>query len=256
MQLYSRELGEGTQPIIILHGLFGSSDNWLTFSKLFADTYKLFLLDQRNHGRSPWDEEFNYSVMADDLLEYITHHRIVDPIIVGHSMGGKTAMKFASKYPDLLKKLVVVDIGPKYYKPHHQRYLAALNALDLNTVNNRTEAEEKITQFIPEIDIKQFLLKNLYRTDEGNFAWRMNLENITKNIDNIGEGLDANSKFRKSTLFVRGGKSDYITEDDLIMIKWMYPASKVETILDAGHWVQAERPQELATVLSHFFTES
>lgn len=252
MQLFSRELGEGKQELIILHGLFGSCDNWLTFSKLLSDRYKIYLLDQRNHGRSPWDNGFDYNLMADDLLEFITQHRLSNPIIIGHSMGGKAAMRFASKYPDMIKKLVVVDIGPKYYKPHHQRYLAALHALVLTQINNRVEAEEKISQFIPENDVKQFLLKNLYRTDEGAFAWRMNLEVITKNIDNIGEGLDANIKFRSPTLFVRGGKSDYITEDDLIMIKWMFPNSQVVTIPECGHWVQAEKPQQLSELLVEF----
>lgn len=255
MQLNFKEVGSGNQAIIILHGLFGSSDNWLTFSKLLANDYKIFLIDQRNHGKSPWDDSFTYTDMALDLLEFITNNRIESPIVVGHSMGGKAAMKFASLYPDLIKKLVVVDIGPKYYKPHHQKYLAGLNNLNLNEIQNRTEADAEMLKFIPETEIRQFLLKNLYRNEENKFAWRMNLSVIDRDIENIGEGLDANNKFRKPTLFVRGAKSDYINEDDLIMIKWIFPNNKVETVENAGHWVQADQPQILADLLLKFFED-
>lgn len=251
MKLFYRELGEGS-PIVIMHGLFGSSDNWLTFAKKLAETHKIYLLDLRNHGQSPHDEEHNYAAMCDDLVAFIEEHNLFEPVLIGHSMGGKLAMKFAVKHADLLSKLVVIDISPKYYKPHHQKYLAALHALDLKSLESRQDADIHMQQYISDLGVRQFLLKNLYRKENNEFAWRMNLSVLSEQIDNIGEGLDANQRFRKPTLFVKGALSDYISEDDVIMAKWIFPHSKVETIEGAGHWVQAEKPLELLHVLEQF----
>ncbi|HTF80316.1 MAG TPA: alpha/beta fold hydrolase, partial [Cytophagales bacterium] len=244
-------LGEGS-PIIIMHGLFGSSDNWLTFAKKLAEKHKVYLLDLRNHGQSPHDTDHNYSVMLEDLRAFIEEHNLFEPVVVGHSMGGKLAMKFATKYPDLLSKLVVIDISPKYYKPHHQKYLAALHALDLKNLQSRQDADVEMQKHINELGVRQFLLKNLYRDENNEFRWRMNLPVLTEQIDNIGEGLDAGQRFRKPTLFVKGELSDYISEDDEIMAKWIFPHAKIETIAGAGHWVQADKPMELLTVMEDF----
>jgi esterase len=255
MQLFFRELGEGS-PIIIMHGLFGSSDNWLTFAKKLAENHKVFLLDLRNHGQSPQMAPHTYQAMCEDLKDFIEQQNLFEPVIVGHSMGGKLAMKFAVKYADQLSKLVVIDISPKYYKPHHQKYLAALHSIKLDTLTSRQEADTVMATMIPELGVRQFLLKNLYRNENNEFKWRMNLPLLTEQIDNIGEGLDANQRFRKPSLFVKGENSDYIAADDEVMIKWIFPQSKVVSIPGAGHWVQADKPVELLEVLETFLSQS
>jgi esterase len=243
MTLHYQELGQG-EPIIILHGLFGSSDNWLTFSRLLAANYKVYLIDQRNHGRSPWSDEFNYEVMSADLMEFIETHHIEQPIIIGHSMGGKTAMRFAARYPEAFRKLMVVDIAPKYYRPHHQEILAGLHALDLASLQSRQQADEQLTQYVPELGVRQFLLKNLYRNEQQIFAWRINLPVIEHEIENVGEALVYTKPVHQPTLFLRGGQSHYVKDEDINLIRQIFPQATLETIPEAGHWVQAEKPKE------------
>jgi len=251
MELYYRTLGAG-QPVIILHGLMGSCDNWLTVSKPLAEKYELFIVDQRNHGRSPWAEEMNYDVMVNDLLEFIQQHHIINPVIIGHSMGGKVAMKFATEHPALLSKLIVVDIAPRYYAPHHQDVLAGLNAIDLNTLQNRVEADQILAAHISSPDVRQFLLKNLYRNEENQFAWRINLQVINEQIDHIGEALNTNATFDKPALFISGALSDYITDTDKPQIASAFPQSKVVVIPNANHWVQATQPLTFLNAVTEF----
>lgn len=252
MNLYYRELGEGNPPIVILHGVFGSCDNWLTVSKGLAETNKIYLLDARNHGQSPHSEEFNYDIMADDLAEFINQNKLVQPIIIGHSMGGKTVMKFASKYPMLFSKMVVVDISPRYYAPHHHSILAGLEAIKLDTLQNRQEADDILKSFEPSLGVRQFLLKNLYRNEQNGFSWRMNLNVIKSKIENIGEPLDVNSKITNPTLFVRGANSNYILDTDIELIKKIFSDVKIATVENAGHWVQAEKPIEFLNEIKKF----
>jgi esterase len=252
MNLYYRELGEGNPPIVILHGVFGSSDNWLTVSKGLAETHKLYLLDARNHGQSPHSEDFNYDVMADDLFEFIQQHQLEKPVIVGHSMGGKTVMKFALKYPDAFSKMVVVDISPRYYKPHHQSVIAGLSAIHLEKLQTRQEADEIMKAFEPELGVRQFLLKNLYRNEQNGFSWRMNFDVIKNKIENIGEALNAGAKITKPTLFVRGSNSKYIQEKDIELIHSIFTDVRIATIEGSGHWVQAEKPKEFLEEIKKF----
>jgi esterase len=252
MNLYYRELGEGNPPIVILHGVFGSSDNWLTVSKGLAETHKLYLLDARNHGQSPHSEDFNYDVMADDLFEFIQQHKLEKPIIVGHSMGGKTVMKFALKYPDAFSKMVVVDISPRYYKPHHQSILAGLGAIHLAKLQSRQEADEILKAFETEIGVRQFLLKNLYRNEQNGFSWRMNFDVLKNKIENIGEALNANVKITKPVLFVRGSNSKYIQEKDIELINTIFTDVRIVTVEGSGHWVQAEKPKEFLEEIKKF----
>ncbi len=252
MNLYHRELGEGNPPIVILHGVFGSCDNWLTVSKGLAETNKIYLLDARNHGQSPHSEEFNYSVMADDLYEFIQQKNLQNPVIIGHSMGGKTVMKFAVKYPDAFSKMVVVDISPRYYTPHHQSILAGLSAIPLETLQSRQEADDIMKTFEPELGVRQFLLKNLYRNEQNGFSWRMNFEVIKNKIENIGEPLDDGAKIAKPTLFVRGANSKYIQEKDIALIHSVFSDVTLATIEGAGHWVQAEKPAEFLEEIKKF----
>jgi esterase len=252
MKLHFRELGTG-KPLIILHGLFGFLDNWQTLAKYFAQHYKVYLVDLRNHGRSPHSADFNYALMAADLRELITDHHIHEPAILGHSMGGKVAMHFALHYPEQLSRLIVVDMAPRAYPPHHQDILAALKAVDLKAVTSRGEVDEVLARYIPEEGVRQFLAKNLYRQEDNAFAWRMNLPVIEEKIGEVGKETTAQVPFPKPALFIRGANSRYIQpEKDMPLIQHLFPAATLETIADAGHWVHAEKPRELYNLVAGF----
>lgn len=244
MDLNYRTFGQGN-PLIILHGIFGTSDNWQTFGKALSEKYQVFLLDLRNHGNSPHSEEFTYTVMADDLKAFIEQHHLENPIILGHSMGGKVAMFFAASYPDLFEKMIVVDIGPKYYPPHHQKILTGLEAVEIDKIESRKEAEEQLSKHIKDVGVRQFLLKNLKRTNTDGFVWKLNLPVIHGKIENVGEALETDQPVEKPILFVRGAKSDYIQDEDKAEIRKIFPLAQVVTIKDAGHWVHAEQPEAL-----------
>ncbi len=243
MQLAFRKYREG-QPLLILHGLFGQSDNWNTLAKRFGDqNFEVYTIDQRNHGLSPHSDVFTYEAMADDIHEFIETHKLKNPILLGHSMGGKTAMFFALKYDGVLDKLVVADMSPRAYKPHHEAVLEALNAVDFSKINTRKEAEAILNEYITDFGTKQFLLKNIYWEDNagGKMNWRFNLPIITKNYTEILAAVpDGISDV--NTLFIRGEKSSYITDIDVPEIKNRFPNYKLQTIANAGHWVHAEQP--------------
>ncbi|MGK7394785.1 MAG: alpha/beta fold hydrolase [Candidatus Cyclobacteriaceae bacterium M3_2C_046] len=251
MKLNYREMGEGN-PLIILHGLFGSSDNWLTIARKLSTGFKVYLPDQRNHGDSPHSQEFTYEVMAGDLEEFIQHHQIEKPVIVGHSMGGKVAMNFGVSHPDLFDRMVVVDIAPKAYPVHHGDILDALNAVDLGRVKSRKDADQQLSLHIRHPAIRQFLLKNLKRTDQDVFSWKLNLDVITQNIELIGQGLEQRRYTDKPILFIRGEHSQYVQDQDSIMITSLFPNSRIITIKGAGHWVHAEQPDAFLDALVHF----
>jgi pimeloyl-ACP methyl ester carboxylesterase len=243
MKLYFRKLGERGTPIIILHGIFGSSDNWLNIGKVLAETHQVFLLDQRNHGQSPWSDEFDYMVMAADLKEFIEDHQLQNPILIGHSMGGKVVMQFELNYPALAQKVIVVDIAPKYYPVHHTQILNGLNSLDLKNLQSRTEANEHLKRFEEKEGVRQFLLKNLYRNSENEFAFRINLKVITKNIDVVGHELFIKNPSETFTYFIKGSDSHYILPEDERYISEIFPNFEIIEIANAGHWVQADQPE-------------
>lgn len=251
MQLNYRTLGQG-QSFIILHGIFGTSDNWQTFGKTLSEQYQVFLLDLRNHGNSPHSEDFNYTVMAEDLKEFIAQHHLENAVILGHSMGGKVAMCFAVSYPDLFEKMIIVDIAPKYYPPHHQKILAGLEAVAIDKIESRKEAEDQMAAHVRDVGVRQFLLKNLKRTNRDGFAWKLNLPVIRANIENVGEALETDHVVEKPVLFIRGAKSDYIKDEDKAEIRKIFPLAQVVTIKDAGHWVHAEQPEALYDVVKAF----
>ncbi|MEO6883646.1 MAG: alpha/beta fold hydrolase [Bacteroidia bacterium] len=257
MKLFFRKYGQG-QPIIILHGLFGASDNWQTLGKKLAENYEVYLVDLRNHGHSPQSEIWNYEVMSADLLELINDEKIQNPIVIGHSMGGKAAMYFALQHPDKVKKLVVIDISPKFYAVHHQQILDALQAVDLEKMTSRKQAEEIISKFISDVSTKQFLLKNLYWREDApdKLAWRFNLNVIAKNINEVGMETPLPKKPLEnlSTLFIRGEKSHYISESDFELVKKYFFDVEIKTISGAGHWIHADQPQQSYDVLIAFFT--
>lgn len=251
LELAYKALGEG-KPIIILHGLFGSMDNWMTFAKSLAEHRKVYLVDQRNHGRSPHSDEFNYDAMADDLKKFIDQHKLDHPDIIGHSMGGKTAMFMAVKYPDHFNSLIVIDIAPKAYDVHHDKIIEGLKALDLSQISSREEADSKLSKHIAEPGVRLFLLKNLKRTSEG-FSWRINLKAIEENLEEIGAGMEKRRYTDKPILFIRGSESNYIKDKDNITIVSLFPNSEIKTIEGAGHWVHADKPDELLKEVAHFF---
>ncbi|MFD3002209.1 alpha/beta fold hydrolase [Pontibacter toksunensis] len=254
MKLHYKEMGHG-QPLLIMHGLFGTLDNWQTLAKRLAEHYNVFLVDLRNHGRSPHNEEHNYDVMADDVLRLIDELQIPTPAIMGHSMGGKVAMKFALKYPTRLTKLIVVDIAPKAYPPHHDEIIEALQSVNLEGVTSRSEVDEQLAQHIKEEYVRLFLMKNLHRKEDNTLAWRMNLDAIEKNYEHVAAGITADVPFKKSTLFIKGGRSSYIQPEDIYgSIEHLFTLVEVETIPEAGHWVHAQSPDKVYDLVTRFLS--
>jgi esterase len=253
MKLFFRQNGETGPAIVIVHGLFGSSDNWLTISKTIAALgYRVFSVDQRNHGQSPRADDQDYTSMAADLREFLIDQQLDNPILVGHSMGGKTVMQYAMDYPDTFDKLVVVDIAPKFYPIHHAEIIRGLKAIDLLGITSRNEADAVLSRYEPIVPVRQFLLKNLYRNAQGQFDWRLNLPIIERELHGIGDELTNPQIVYKPTMFMRGSESPYILDEDIPAIKRIFPTAKIETIQDAGHWVQAEKPVEFVETLMKF----
>jgi esterase len=250
--LYSKIEGEG-KPFIIIHGFLGMSDNWKTLSTQFAQLgFQMHLLDMRNHGKSFHSGEFNYEVMVEDVKAYIDFHKLQNITLLGHSMGGKIAMLFASLYPGVIDKLIIADIGPKHYAPHHQTILAALNAVDFSKKPTRAEVDEIISVYIADFGTKQFLLKNLYWVAPDQLGFRFNLNVFNKKISEIGAALPIEYHFKKPTLFLRGDKSDYILDSDFETIYYHFPEAKIITIPNAGHWLHAENPTAFYYEVANF----
>ncbi|CAN5410657.1 alpha/beta fold hydrolase [soil metagenome] len=248
------EEGEGirNQPMIILHGLFGQSDNWNTLAKQFSGNgLEVYTVDQRNHGLSPHSDVWNYKVMSEDVLELIKDNNLKNVILLGHSMGGKTAMQLAIDHPEYLDKLIIADIAPKYYPMHHQGVLQALQSVDFNVVKTRREVDEVLSKYISDFGTKQFLLKNIFWLDDTEMAWRFNLkviiqqiENVGQEVEQIGDATPTDKVCEVQTLFIRGEHSNYILDEDLDLIHKLFPNSKLETVVGAGHWLHAEKPKE------------
>lgn len=257
MHLFSRVEGTG-KPFVILHGLYGSSDNWLTIAKKLATKYQVFSIDLRNHGHSPKSDIHDFEAMRNDLAEFFEEHRIEKAILMGHSMGGKTAMSFAADYPEHIEKLIVVDIAPKdyfllndesqYYQ--HNSILQAMLEIDLSRIENRKQAEQFLLERIDSRQVVQFLLKNLHRKKETQqFEWRVNVPVLYENLDEIIKGVNARWFDDRipitsyPVLFIKGANSNYILPEDFPSIKRIYPEAEIVTIPDAGHWLHAEQPQ-------------
>lgn len=250
MNLFFREAGQG-KPLIILHGLFGSSDNWFSLSKVFAETYRVFTVDQRNHGQSPHTSDHSYEALTADLEEFIHQHQHERPVILGHSMGGKTAMNYALKNPEGLSKLIVVDIIPKAYPAHHDSILDGLQSIDLNAIESRNDADNQLKKYVPEPGVRQFLLKSLARGEQGGFEWRINIPTLDANIEAMSKGLVFDGQFKGPTLFIKGASSKYYAKGDEQLVARYFPAVQWET-LDTGHWVQAEKPKEFSEAVLRF----
>ena len=240
MKLHFREVGEG-KPFVILHGLFGNSDNWQTHGKRLSEYYRVIMVDLRNHGHSPWSDDFSYDLIVEDLKELFDSLSLQNVILLGHSMGGKAAMRFAQTYPSFLEKLIIADMGVKSYKPHHQNILEAINTLDLSAITTRSEADKHMEQYVPGYGERQFLLKNIYWIEKGKTAWRMNHKVLEREMEEILSEIPEEECFVE-TLFVTGANSRYVLDEDHSQIENIFPDSEFVQIENAGHWLHADQP--------------
>jgi esterase len=251
--LHANIVGSGENHLVILHGFMGMGDNWKTHAKNLAEQgYCVHLVDQRNHGRSFWSDNFDYASMVEDLRHYLDHHVLEQGILLGHSMGGKTAMAFALQYPNRVKKLVVADIAPKYYAPHHQQILGGLAALDFQVIASRKAADQQLEAFVPDPGTRQFLLKNLYWVAEGQLGLRPNIAVLKNTAQAIGAAIDSQKPFLQPTLFLSGENSNYITPQDRETILRLFPKAQIQTLPNAGHWLHAEQPQLFFNTLTRW----
>lgn len=252
MQLNFQTFGTGF-PLLILHGLFGSSDNWHTISRRLGREFQVFAVDLRNHGRSPHSVIMDYEVMAGDIAEFLQAHRLPQAHVLGHSLGGKVAMRFALRHPDQVARLIVADMAPRAYPPSHLPIFEALRSLDLASFHNRNEMDAALVSAIPEPSVRQFLLKNVTRTDTGAFGWKLNLPAIEANYPKLLQAIDDDAPFPGPVLFIRGGQSDYIQDTDHASILRLFPQASFKTLPNAGHWIHAEAPEEFFQLVTGFF---
>ena len=258
MQLHFKQLGQG-EPLVLLHGLFGSSDNWFGVAPKLAEKFHVFIPDLRNHGQSPHHDEMDYPLMAADVEKFFTTQKIESASVIGHSMGGKVAMQFALDFSVRVKKLIVVDMAPRAYERRHGKIFTALLALDLKAFQTRAQMEDALAPEIPSLNLRRFLLKNLGRDTEGGFIWKMNLSGVADNYSRLGEvverrrlALRCDGAFTGPTLFIRGGKSDYTCDADVAEIHRLFPAAEIQTIAAASHWVHADAPEEFVRLVLDF----
>ena len=251
MKLHFKRMGSG-QPLIILHGLMGMLDNWQSHARELAKSYDVISVDQRNHGKSPHSNEpFTYEAMTQDLEELMDDLFLSDVVLLGHSMGGKTVMRFAQDFPMLVDRLIVADIAPKAYPVHHHMVLKGLRNVPLEQLKKRTEADEYLAKYIGEQGVRQFLMKSLYWKEKGKLDWRFNLDVIERDIEFMGAPITAGS-YDGPTLFLSGSKSDYILPEDRESIKSHFPQAKIEVIQNAGHWLHAEQPNSFMEAVQSF----
>lgn len=266
MELFYRKKGEG-HPLIIVHGLYGASDNWMTIAAKLEGHFEVYMIDQRNHGRSPHSPKHNYSLMVEDLLEFMDTHHLQKAILLGHSMGGKTVMHFAAKYPERVSRLIVVDIAPKDYRPaepdnsraiEHRQIIDAMQAVDFSVVESRQDIDAQLSKYIPVERIRQFLLKNVHRSKDNRYSWSLNLDALDRDLDEIMQGLNVEAIQADGgitgfpALFVRGEMSNYVLDEDLDLIESLFPYAELITIPKAGHWLHAEKPDEFVEAIMDF----
>jgi pimeloyl-ACP methyl ester carboxylesterase len=267
MKLFYRKYGEAGPPLIIVHGLYGSGDNWISIARELADHFEVYTLDQRNHGQSPHSDIHDYPAMREDLRGFMDAHEIEKAVLIGHSMGGKTIMHFAAQWPERVQSLISVDIAPKAYHhlalthqsaPNHAGMIDAMLALDLSNMESREEIDQALSTRIGSGRVRSFLLKNIRRDQEEGFFWRINLPAIRNNLDKIFEGLENETAIPAGgitgfpVLFISGANSGYIQAEDLALIRSLFPVAEVVTIPNAGHWVHAEQPALLVKNFKYF----
>ena len=255
MEFFHQEFGQG-KPLIIIHGLFGSSDNWVSIGRKLAVDRRVLLLDQRNHGRSGHSQEFNLTVLGEDIKTFVDSNHLDRVDLIGHSLGGKAAMIFSLNYEHLMDKLIVVDIAPKSYPIHHQDLADAMLALELGSLIDRKQADQELAKSVGSLPVRQFLLKNLAKNADGRFFWRLNLPVIRDSLSEIGAEVNTNHSIENDTLFVRGLRSGYIkVPQDCEMIQSLYPNYEIKEV-DAGHWLHAEKPADFVEMVENFLSRA
>jgi pimeloyl-ACP methyl ester carboxylesterase len=246
------ETGNGPD-LVILHGVFGSGDNWLTIARRLEHRYRVFLPDQRNHGKSFHSEEFGYDLLAEDLRKWMDQRGLDKIHLVGHSMGGKAAMRFAAFYPSRLHTLTVVDIAPKAYRlDHHAQMLAAMQAMNLEACRSRGDLDAALYDDIPQLSIRMFILKNIERDNQGLFRWRIALDPLSRSLASIGTALPSHPALGIPAMLIRGQDSNYVTQEDRGVFRERFPHSEFHTVPGAGHWVHADAPDLFLQVLTQF----
>jgi esterase len=267
MELFFRRLGGG-KPIVILHGLYGSSDNWYSIGRALADQYEVFIPDQRNHGNSPHHPNHDYHELSEDLHEFLNRHNIRHALILGHSMGGKTALAFGLKYPEMVEKMIVVDISPFGYDEtsapeviSHEQIMRSLVMLQPETLSGRQEADNRLQKQIRSEPVRQFLLKNLKRNSEGRFYWAMNLPVLQAHLADIYATILPSGNILPGDLpvfpllFIKGKNSGYLRKEEFDHIRHFFPHAELTEIAGAGHWVHAEQPDEFLKTIRNFISE-
>jgi esterase len=242
VDLFYRQYGNPTTPtMVVLHGQLGSSRNWVSLAKTLGEHFNVYTLDLRNHGDSAHHPHMDYQSLEEDLLHFVQKHNLNSIILVGHSLGGKTAMGFACHYPEYVDRLAVLDIAPKIYDPHHEDVFAGMMAIDLEKLTSRQEADDILKEYIPNVDMRQFVLTNLVRTPEGKFRWQVNLESLIQNKHIVTlSPLSSEDRYYGPTLFIRGGESPFMEDADEAMIKEYFPHAEIVTFPGIGHNVHIE----------------
>ena len=251
MTLHHKSYGSGF-PLIILHGLFGSLDNWATIGRLWGEHFHVFTYDARNHGRSPHSTSINFEIMADDLRDFMSQHHLASAHLLGHSMGGKTVMQCALTYPELARSVIVVDVAPKSYAGKHDLVLDALSALEPGQYKTRKEADQALSTRMTDVATRQFLLKNIARKEGGGFVWKMNLPVLREHYAEIAGNITVDGSYAGPALFVRAGRSRYVAEEDKPAIKRLFPKATIATLKKAGHWVHADAPDDFTSLVFRF----
>jgi len=250
MKLHYQKAGEG-DTLVIIHGLFGSADNWRSMAKYFSKTHQVISVDLRNHGRSPHSQEQDFTLMAEDIHQLCSDLSLSRITLLGHSLGGKVAMQFAMLYPNLVDKLIIVDIAMRQYFSQHTPLMDAMMALDLRQYSSRNEADEALSSAISDTAVRQFFLINLI-VEEGELAWRINLHGLKIKYPNLMASVCEDVQISVPSLFIYGGLSDYVTEADRVSLPETFSQAEFVCIENASHWVQAERPQEFKRVVEGF----
>ncbi len=250
-QLNYKRYGTG-EPVIILHGLLGMLDNWHSFAKMLSEKYEVILIDQRNHGKSFHSNLFSYKHLADDILKFLDHHHLDKVNLIGHSMGGKSVLQFINDYPQRVNKCIVVDIAPREYGGGHDQIFKALLSLDLNVATSRKEIFGRLMDELKNETVVYFLLKNLKRTSDNKFIWKANIKDLWENYNNIRSEVIFTTPYKKEIMFIRGDKSNYISNEDALDLEKQFSGLTFRSISNAGHWVHADQPKELLSILLEF----
>ncbi|WP_333662844.1 alpha/beta fold hydrolase [Chishuiella changwenlii] len=253
--LHSKIVGSGEKHLLVLHGLFGQLDNWNTLGKYFGEEFTTHLIDLRNHGRSFHNEDSSLKAMTQDIVNYMDTNHIEKAHLLGHSLGGRIVIDFAMQYQDRLDHLIVADMAPKAYQPHHNTIFKALKSVNFEEIASRKDVENIFEQYIPEVGVRQFLMKNVYHAENGQYAFRFNLSSLDKYYQELIGSELLKGVFNGPTLFLGGANSNYILAEDEIMIKERFPNAEIKKIANAGHWLHAENPKDFVTEVVNFLLD-